>query len=70
MIFPTAEDVKTEQDRIIKNKYDKIKGSAVNPVLREGNSDRRALKRLKSLLEKTLIQWVLGILVLILMCLT
>lgn len=33
---------KTEQEKEIKNRYDKIKGSAVNPVLREGNSDRRA----------------------------
>ena len=46
------EDVKTEQDRIIKNKYDKIKGSAVNPVLREGNSDRRAPKAVKEFARK------------------
>ena len=32
----------TEAEREIKTRYDKIKGSAVNPVLREGNSDRRA----------------------------
>ncbi len=31
-----------DESREIKNRYDKIKGSAVNPVLREGNSDRRA----------------------------
>ena len=31
-----------DNSRDIKNRYDKIKGSAVNPVLREGNSDRRA----------------------------
>ena len=35
------------QDVEIKNRYDKIKGSAVNPVLREGNSDRRAPKAVK-----------------------
>lgn len=36
------EEPKTEEEKNIKSKYDKIKGSAVNPVLREGNSDRRA----------------------------
>ncbi len=39
---------KTEQERNIKARYDKIKGSAVNPVLREGNSDRRAPKPIKN----------------------
>ena len=37
----------TEEEKQIKNKYDKTKGSAVNPVLREGNSDRRAPKAVK-----------------------
>src|SRR3954449_5701281 len=32
----------TEEEREIRAKYDKVKGSAVNPVLRQGNSDRRA----------------------------
>src|SRR3989441_1168340 len=36
------EDPKTDAEKEIKARYDKIKGSAVNPVLREGNSDRRA----------------------------
>ncbi len=36
------EEPETEEDKNIKARYDKIKGSAVNPVLREGNSDRRA----------------------------
>lgn len=36
------EEPKTEEEKTVKAKYDKIKGSAVNPVLREGNSDRRA----------------------------
>ena len=36
------EDPKTDEEKEIKTRYDKIKGSAVNPVLREGNSDRRA----------------------------
>jgi isocitrate dehydrogenase len=36
------EDPKNDTEKDIKARYDKIKGSAVNPVLREGNSDRRA----------------------------
>jgi isocitrate dehydrogenase len=36
------ENPKDDRERDIKTRYDKIKGSAVNPVLREGNSDRRA----------------------------
>ncbi|MFF7777171.1 NADP-dependent isocitrate dehydrogenase [Streptomyces tanashiensis] len=36
------DDPKTDQDKDVRARYDKIKGSAVNPVLREGNSDRRA----------------------------
>jgi isocitrate dehydrogenase len=36
------EDPKTDEERAIAQRYGKIKGSAVNPVLREGNSDRRA----------------------------
>ncbi|MGL5359267.1 MAG: NADP-dependent isocitrate dehydrogenase, partial [Shewanella sp.] len=36
------DEPKTEAEQAIKDRYDKIKGSAVNPVLREGNSDRRA----------------------------
>jgi isocitrate dehydrogenase len=40
-------DPKTKEEEMIKAKYDKIKGSAVNPVLREGNSDRRAPKAVK-----------------------
>ena len=36
------EEPATDEERDIKARYDKIKGSAVNPVLREGNSDRRA----------------------------
>jgi isocitrate dehydrogenase len=37
-----------EKDIETKNRYDKIKGSAVNPVLREGNSDRRAPRAVKA----------------------
>lgn len=46
------EDPKNEQEKEIKAKYDKVKGSAVNPVLREGNSDRRAPKAVKNYAKK------------------
>ncbi|GAA3942159.1 NADP-dependent isocitrate dehydrogenase [Streptomyces gulbargensis] len=36
------DDPQTDQDKDVRARYDKVKGSAVNPVLREGNSDRRA----------------------------
>jgi isocitrate dehydrogenase len=36
------ENPQSDEDKAIRAKYDKVKGSAVNPVLREGNSDRRA----------------------------
>ena len=36
------ENPKDDKEKDVKNRYDKVKGSAVNPVLREGNSDRRA----------------------------
>ena len=39
---------KNDEDKGVKLRYDKIKGSAVNPVLREGNSDRRAPKAVKN----------------------
>ncbi len=42
------DDPKTVQEREIRTRYDKVKGSAVNPVLREGNSDRRAPASVKS----------------------
>lgn len=41
------EDAQTDEEKETKSRYDKIKGSAVNPVLREGNSDRRAPKPVK-----------------------
>lgn len=41
------EDAKTDEEKDIKKRYDSVKGSAVNPVLREGNSDRRAPKPIK-----------------------
>ncbi|MFE0046588.1 NADP-dependent isocitrate dehydrogenase [Streptomyces albireticuli] len=42
------DDPKTEQDKDVRARYDKVKGSAVNPVLREGNSDRRAPASVKN----------------------
>ena len=42
----------SEEEKSIKSRYDKIKGSAVNPVLREGNSDRRAPKAVKNYAKK------------------
>ncbi|MCA9563127.1 MAG: NADP-dependent isocitrate dehydrogenase, partial [Myxococcales bacterium] len=41
------EEPKNDEERAVKARYDKVKGSAVNPVLREGNSDRRAPKAVK-----------------------
>jgi len=41
------EEPASETDRAVKACYDRVKGSAVNPVLREGNSDRRAPKAVK-----------------------
>ena len=43
--YPESPETDAEQE--IKRRYDKVKGSAVNPVLREGNSDRRAPKAVK-----------------------
>ncbi|MDC1162505.1 NADP-dependent isocitrate dehydrogenase, partial [Tenacibaculum sp.] len=46
------DDVENENDKAILTRYSKIKGSAVNPVLREGNSDRRAPKAVKNYARK------------------
>ena len=46
------EQPKNKEEKDIKLRYDKIKGSAVNPVLREGNSDRRAPKAVKNYAKK------------------
>jgi len=42
------DNAQTEEEKAIKAKYAKVLGSAVNPVLREGNSDRRAPKAVKN----------------------
>lgn len=41
-----------DEEKDVRNRYDKVKGSAVNPVLREGNSDRRAPKAVKEFAKK------------------
>ena len=46
------EEVKTDEDKAVLALYNKVKGSAVNPVLREGNSDRRAPKAIKNYARK------------------
>ncbi len=46
------EEPKNAKDKEIKATYNKVKGSAVNPVLREGNSDRRAPKAVKNYAKK------------------
>ena len=46
------EEPKNDEEATIKSRYNKIKGSAVNPVLREGNSDRRAPKAVKNYARK------------------
>lgn len=46
------DEPKTEEEKAAKATYDKVKGSAVNPVLREGNSDRRAPKAVKNYAKK------------------
>ena len=48
--YPTEPVDDTERE--IREKYDRVKGSAVNPVLREGNSDRRAPKAVKAFAQK------------------
>ena len=48
--FP--EDPKTDEDKAILKRYSKCLGSAVNPVLREGNSDRRAPNAVKNYARK------------------
>ena len=46
------EEPETDEDKDVKARYDKVKGSAVNPVLREGNSDRRAPEAVKNYAKK------------------
>ena len=46
------ESPSTDEERDTRARYDKVKGSAVNPVLREGNSDRRAPAAVKNFAKK------------------
>jgi len=46
------DDPQTDEARDVRARYDRVKGSAVNPVLREGNSDRRAPKSVKDYARK------------------
>jgi len=46
------DEPQNDQQKGIRARYDKVKGSAVNPVLREGNSDRRAPKAVKDYVKK------------------
>ena len=48
--YPT--EATTDEEKEIQARYDRMKGSAVNPVLREGNSDRRAPKAVKNFAKK------------------
>ncbi|SNC62187.1 isocitrate dehydrogenase [Kytococcus aerolatus] len=46
------EDPQSDEEKAVRAKYDSVKGSAVNPVLREGNSDRRAPQAVKNFARK------------------
>jgi isocitrate dehydrogenase len=46
------DEPKSDEEREARERYDKVKGSAVNPVLREGNSDRRAPASVKNYVRK------------------
>ncbi|SIJ75973.1 monomeric isocitrate dehydrogenase [Mycobacteroides abscessus subsp. abscessus] len=46
------EEIKDDKDKDVRARYDRVKGSAVNPVLREGNSDRRAPLSVKNFARK------------------
>lgn len=48
--FP--DEPSNEQEKVVKEKYQKVLGSAVNPVLRQGNSDRRSTNAVKSYAQK------------------
>jgi len=52
MVPEYPDEPQSDDERDVKARYDKIKGSAVNPVLREGNSDRRAPLSVKNYAKK------------------
>ncbi|MCH5314023.1 MAG: NADP-dependent isocitrate dehydrogenase [Helicobacter sp.] len=49
---PFPDEPQNDEEKAIKEKYQKVLGSAVNPVLRQGNSDRRSTKAVKSYAQK------------------
>jgi isocitrate dehydrogenase len=54
------DDPSTDEERDMRARYDRVKGSAVNPVLREGNSDRRAPASVKATPASTPTRWGRG----------
>jgi isocitrate dehydrogenase len=54
------ETPQTDAEKEARKRYDAVKGSAVNPVLREGNSDRRAAKAVKAYARPTRTAWATG----------
>ena len=54
------DDPKSDEDKDVRARYDKVKGSAVNPVLREGNSDRRAPLRSRTTRASSRTRWAPG----------
>ncbi len=54
------DEPKTDEERDVRARYDKVMGSAVNPVLREGNSDRRAPASVKNYARKHPQRWARG----------
>src|SRR5690625_5041341 len=56
--YPT--EPKNDEEKSIQAKYAKVLGSAVNPVLREGNSDRRAARAVKNFAKAILTEWANG----------
>ena len=57
---PYPEDPKTDADKAVRARYSRCIGSAVNPVLREGNSDRRAPAAVKNYARKHPTPWPTG----------
>ena len=55
------DDPQNDAEKAIKTRYSKVLGSAVNPVLREGNSDRRAAAQSSSLPGTIRTKWVPGV---------
>ena len=54
------DDPSSAESEAAREAYDRVKGSAVNPVLREGNSDRRAPASVKSFARRTRTRWARG----------